>query len=89
MRFVNPGNWGALWSKGRGRSEMAAQLYDEILFHGATFADLDRGIGPLIIGHDLSQMSTATGKFTWQLVSHRLKLRIGIRLQFKVIDAGL
>jgi NTE family protein len=48
-RFLNPGNWGALGSKGWGRSEMAAQLYDEILFHGATFADLDRGNGPLVV----------------------------------------
>src|SRR5208283_4264697 len=48
-RFFSPGNWGALWSEGWGRSEMAAQLYDEILFHGATFADLDRGNGPLIL----------------------------------------
>jgi len=48
-RFFNPGNWGALWSEGWGRSEMAAQLYDEILFHGATFADLDRGSGPLVL----------------------------------------
>src|SRR5271154_5843045 len=48
-RFLSPGNWGALWSESWGRSEMAAQLYDEILFHGATFADLDRGNGPLIV----------------------------------------
>src|SRR5271157_3892003 len=48
-RFFSPGNWGALWSESWGRSEMAAQLYDEILFHGATFADLDRGSGPLIL----------------------------------------
>jgi NTE family protein len=48
-RFFNPGNWGALWSNGWGRSEMAAQLYDEILFNGATFADLARGNGPLIV----------------------------------------
>ena len=46
---LNPGNWGALWSTGWGRSEQAAKLYDEILFHGATFADLDRGDGPLIV----------------------------------------
>ena len=32
-----------------GRSELAAELYDEILFNGATFADLDRGAGPLIL----------------------------------------
>jgi len=48
-RFFNPGNWGALWSEGWGRSEMAAQLYDEILFNGATFEDLNRGSGPLIV----------------------------------------
>jgi NTE family protein len=46
---LSPGNWGALWSTGWGRSEQAAKLYDEILFHGATFADLDRGNGPLIV----------------------------------------
>jgi NTE family protein len=48
-RFLSPGNWGALWSANWGRSEMAAQLYDDILFNGATFADLDRGNGPLIV----------------------------------------
>ncbi len=52
-RFLSPRNWTALWSEGWGRSEMAAEMYDEILFHGATFADLDRGRGPLI-------MATAT-----------------------------
>jgi NTE family protein len=48
-RALNPGRWGALSSTGWGRSELAAQLYDEILFDGATFADLDRGSGPLIV----------------------------------------
>ena len=48
-RILSPRNWGALWSKNWSRSEVAAQLYDEILFHGATFADLDRGTGPLIV----------------------------------------
>jgi NTE family protein len=47
-RLLNPTEWGALSSPGWGRSELAAQVYDEILFHGATFADLDRGRGPLI-----------------------------------------
>jgi len=46
---LNPGNWGALWSPTWGRSEQAAKLYDQILFHGATYADLDRGNGPLIV----------------------------------------
>lgn len=47
-RVLNPLNWPALWSSGWGRSELAAQLYDEILFHGATFADLGRAGGPVI-----------------------------------------
>jgi NTE family protein len=47
-RVLNPVNWPALWSSGWGRSELAAQLYDEILFHGATFADLERAGGPVI-----------------------------------------
>ncbi len=48
-RTFNPVNWGDLWSMGWGRSELAADLYDEILFNGATFADLNRGKGPLIV----------------------------------------
>jgi len=48
-RTFSPRNWGNLWSLGWGRSELAAELYDEILFHGATFGDLDRGRGPLIL----------------------------------------
>lgn len=47
-RALNPVNWGALGSTGWGRSELAADLYDEILFNGATFADLNRGPGPSI-----------------------------------------
>ena len=48
-RAVNPLNWGRLSGTGWGRSELAAELYDEILFNGATFADLDRGNGPMIV----------------------------------------
>jgi NTE family protein len=48
-RLLNPTNWGNLASASWGRSELAAQFYDEILFHGATFADLDRGNGPMIL----------------------------------------
>ena len=48
-RLLNPAYWPALWSPGWGRSELAAEFYDEILFNGATFADLNRGSGPLII----------------------------------------
>ena len=48
-RAINPGNWGKLSSTGWGRSELAAEFYDEILFNGATFGDLDRGDGPFIV----------------------------------------
>lgn len=47
-RSLNPINWGYLSSTGWGRSELAADFYDEILFNGATFSDLDRKDGPVI-----------------------------------------
>ena len=61
-RLLNPAKWGALSSTGWGRSELAAQLYDEILFGGATFADLDRGHGPLVavMATDISSGSRLT-----------------------------
>jgi NTE family protein len=48
-RTFSPSNWGSLWFTGWGRSELAAELYDEILFNGATFGDLNAGRGPLIL----------------------------------------
>lgn len=45
----DPSNWGDLLSDGWGRSEMAANLYDQVLFKGATFGDLQKTKGPLII----------------------------------------
>jgi NTE family protein len=57
-RTLNPLNWGALSSTGWGRSELAAQLYDEILFNGATFADLYRVGAPAIA---VSATDLATG----------------------------
>jgi len=47
-RAFNPLRWPALISPGRGRSEMAADLYDELLFQGKTFADLDKTDGPAV-----------------------------------------
>jgi NTE family protein len=47
-RAFNPFNWSSLGSTGWGRSELAANMYDEILFHGATFKDLRRD-GPRIL----------------------------------------
>ena len=48
-RAFSPEYWGKLNSTGWGRSELAADLYDEILFEGATFGDLARGKGPFIM----------------------------------------
>jgi NTE family protein len=48
-RVFSPANWGMLAAPGAGRSEVAAKLYDEILFDGATFGDLRRANGPMIV----------------------------------------
>jgi NTE family protein len=48
-RFLNPVNWASLWSPGWGRSELAANYYDETLFHDATFGDLTKIPGPWIL----------------------------------------
>ncbi len=48
-RTFSPSYWGNLWSRGWGRSELAADLYDEILFENATFGDLARRDGPFIL----------------------------------------
>jgi NTE family protein len=45
--FLYPSNWFKLMSGNYGRSEIAAEYYDEILFEGATFNDLLKGTGPL------------------------------------------
>jgi NTE family protein len=48
-RLLNPLYWGALLSKKWGMSELAADLYDEILFHNATFKDLEREGNPAVV----------------------------------------
>jgi NTE family protein len=55
-RALNPLNWFSLGSGLYGRSELAADYYDEILFHGATFADLAKLPTPVAVvtGTDLS-----------------------------------
>jgi NTE family protein len=40
QRLFNPLRWPQVLSQGFGRSELAEEYYDEILFHGATFGDL-------------------------------------------------
>ena len=39
-RYLHPFNWPNIIGGSYGRSELAADIYDEILFEGATFADL-------------------------------------------------
>lgn len=48
-RAANPLHWGTLMSRGGGRSELAADYYDEIVFRGSTFADLQAKPGPYVI----------------------------------------
>ncbi len=47
-RAISPTHWPDYIGGTAGRSELAANYYDEILFNGATFGDLDRGDGPFI-----------------------------------------
>jgi NTE family protein len=42
-RLLNPGNWATLWSDQTGRSDLLAQVFDDLLFDGATYGDLLRG----------------------------------------------
>jgi len=37
------------WFSSKGRTELAVTYYNESLFHGATFADLQRSDGPLVL----------------------------------------
>lgn len=55
-RTLNPLNWWRFVGGSAGRSELAAQYYDEILFEGATFGDLLDKQGPVAIatGTDIS-----------------------------------
>lgn len=55
-RTLNPTNWFKLASADYGRSELAADYYDEILFNGATFDDLLTRPTPAtaVTGTDLS-----------------------------------
>ena len=55
-RTLNPFNWWKFIGGSAGRSELAAEYYDEILFEGATFGDLLDKTGPVAIatGTDLS-----------------------------------
>jgi NTE family protein len=55
-RALNPFNWWKYIGGSAGRSELAAEYYDEILFEGATYADLLTKQAPVAIanGTDIS-----------------------------------
>jgi NTE family protein len=46
---LNPLNWPRLWSGLAGRSDLAADYYDKILFNKATFGDLPRDSRPFVL----------------------------------------
>ena len=47
--IFNPANWSRLFSPFFDRSDLAAEYYDKNVFEGATFADLARRSGPMIL----------------------------------------
>ena len=49
LRVVSPRNWFRLPSGTFGKSDLFAELYDETVFDGATFGDLQRAGGPFVI----------------------------------------
>lgn len=49
LRLVNPKYWFKLGSLYYDRSELAADYYDDQLFHGATFSDLANASGPAVL----------------------------------------
>lgn len=48
-RLFNPFTWPQLLTQGFGRSELAAEYYDEILFHDTTYGDLLKRLTPKAI----------------------------------------
>ncbi len=64
LRTVNPLNWPRLASGRFGRSELAAEFYDRILFHGATIGDLGRRPGPFVILNSTDISTGARFEFT-------------------------
>lgn len=46
LGLVNPVNWIRLFSPRFGRSDLAQEYYDQMIFHGATLGDLASGKGP-------------------------------------------
>jgi NTE family protein len=63
-RILTPTNWFRLPSGTFGKSDLFAELYDETVFDRATFADLKRAGGPLVIINGTDITSGARFSFT-------------------------
>ena len=57
--FLNPVNWVRLLSPDFGRSDLAAEYYDEYIFDGGTFGDMAARKGPLILMNTTDMISGA------------------------------
>jgi NTE family protein len=64
LRTLNPIRWPSLWSGRYGRSEVAAEYYDEILFKGATLGDIHRRPGPFVVINATDITTGARFEFT-------------------------
>jgi NTE family protein len=61
---LNPLNWPRLWSGIAGRSDLAADYYDKILFNKATFGDLPRADRPFVLVNATDVSNGARFEFT-------------------------
>jgi NTE family protein len=63
-RVANPANWLRLASGTFGKSDLLAEIYDETVFGGATFADLQRAGGPFVVVNGTDVTTGARFSFT-------------------------
>lgn len=59
-RLFNPAHWPRLWSPFSGRSDLMADIFDEVLFEGATFGDLAKGPGRAYLTLSATDMAAGT-----------------------------
>jgi NTE family protein len=59
-KLINPAHWPRLWSPYSGRSDLLADIFDEVLFDGATFADLSQGPGRPYLTLSATDMAAGT-----------------------------
>jgi len=64
MRILSPANWFRLPSGTFGKSDLFAEIYDQTVFDGATYADLRRAGGPFVIVNATDLTSGARFSFT-------------------------